>query len=83
VSYPIPEIQAETQTNVLRQVRPLSLVPLGADRALFLLSDRLMEFHSAANRTRALLRVELTRWDGLWIWDKPRTAACGSQARLA
>ena len=78
IQFPIEEIRAENQKNVLRQVRPLSLVPAKREQVLFLLPDQLMEFNSVSNRTFVVRRasdtdlgrfVDMTeaRDGGIWI----------------
>jgi signal transduction histidine kinase len=61
LQYPVVEVRAESQTNVLRRVRPLSLVPAEHDRVLFVLGDRLMEFNAAERQAAVLKLASQTR----------------------
>ena len=61
LKYAIPEIRAEFQTNVLRQVRQVPLVPGEREHILFLLPDRLMEYHSGLNRSLTIRSVQSTQ----------------------
>ena len=61
IKYPIPEIRAEFQTNVLRQVRQVPLVPGEREHILFLLPDRLMEYHSGLNRSLTIRSAQSTQ----------------------
>jgi len=78
IRYPIPEIRAEFQTNVLRQVRQLPLVPGEREHLLFLLPDRLIEYHAGLNQTKLIraarssslqkfVDMTLARDGGVWI----------------
>lgn len=78
VYYYIPEIRSEIQSQPLRRVRQIPLVPAEHNRVLFLLSDRLMQFDSAREKVLELKNVESTglgrfiemteaRDGGLWI----------------
>ncbi len=60
-SFFLAEIQSETETNLLRRVRPISLVPGLPDCLYFLLPDRLMAFQSETNAARVIKRAEHTR----------------------
>jgi signal transduction histidine kinase/ligand-binding sensor domain-containing protein len=61
IKYPVAEIRAENQTNLLRRVRPISLLPAEVEHVLFLLSDRLMEFNGASRQASVLRRVQDTK----------------------
>ncbi|MEO8427239.1 MAG: ATP-binding protein [Verrucomicrobiota bacterium] len=61
IKYPVAEIRAENQTNLLRRVRPIPLLPGEIEHVLFLLSDRLMEFNAVSRQASVLRRVQDTR----------------------
>ena len=76
--FPIKEIRAEYESNLLRKVRQIPLLPLQRDRVLVLLSDRLVEFNATLNKVTLLrlaadtklerfLDLALTQDGGLWI----------------
>ncbi len=78
IQYPIPEIRTENQVNLLRRVRPISIVPYQHNRLLFLLGDRLTKFDAFLKETDVVKYASETRlgrfWDmigsrkgGLWI----------------
>ncbi len=78
ILHPIDAIAKEMQTNLIRQVRQIPLVPAELDHVFFLVSDRLMEFHTATGRQTVILRAAdtglelfidmLERQDGsLWL----------------
>jgi len=58
--YPVNEVRAENQSNALRLVRPIPLLPAERDHLLALLPDRLLEFDSGQNRTIVLRRASET-----------------------
>ncbi|MFO1499011.1 MAG: ATP-binding protein [Verrucomicrobiota bacterium] len=78
VHHPVAEIRAEIQSDPLRQLRQVPLLPAERDRVLFLLGDKLMEYDSSERRTVALKSVAETglgrfselseaRDGGLWL----------------
>ncbi len=78
IMHPIDAISREMQTNLIRQVRQIPLVPAERDHVFFLVSDRLMEFHVSTGRQTVILRAAdtglemfidmLERQDGsLWL----------------
>ena len=83
--YVVPEIQSQFRTNIFRQLRPFSFLPLEQDRVLFLVPAALMEFSAASRKSTVILAVEKTglqrftemissRDGGLWI--------CGMQGAV-
>jgi signal transduction histidine kinase len=76
--HPIQEIRTEYQSNLLRKVRQIPLVPLQRDRVLVLLSDRLVEFNATINKVSLLRLASETKLEkfldmtaahdgGLWV----------------
>ncbi len=55
--YAVPEIQIEAATNLFRLIRQTTLLPTERNRALVLLSDRLLEFNVRSNQTTLLRRA--------------------------
>ncbi len=56
--YPVAEIRAELQTNLLRRLRFSTILPVIRDRVLVLLSDRLILYEADARRMTVLRRSE-------------------------
>src|SRR5262249_15137514 len=88
ITHPIPEVRAENRTNPLRNVRPIPLLPTDRDHLLILLSDRLLEYDAAANRTLVLKQSSQTRLENFTDLTAARDGGawiCGSKglARLA
>lgn len=78
IKYPIPEIRTENQVNLLRRVRPISIVPYQHNRLLFLLGDRLTKFdafqketdvvkYASETRLGRFLDMVGSRGGGLWV----------------
>jgi len=76
--HPVPEIRAEIQSDVLRQIRQIPLLPVFQGRTLFLLSTRLMEYDATRRETTEIKHVSETglgkflemaeaRDGGVWI----------------
>jgi signal transduction histidine kinase len=75
--FPIQEIRAEMNSNLMRRFRQISLLPAEVDHVLILLSDRLLEFDAGSNRLMVLKKAgdmslgpfyELQEGrDGIWI----------------
>src|SRR5256885_994874 len=51
LQYPIAEVRAANQASPMRLVRPTPLLPVERDHVLVLLSDRLLEYDAAQNKT--------------------------------
>ncbi|MBU6399701.1 MAG: hypothetical protein KGS61_05235 [Verrucomicrobia bacterium] len=93
IKHPIAEIQAEFQTGgVMRQLRPIPLVPAERDQVFFLLPTRLVQFDARPDRTTVIRRVETTglgrfvdmaaaRDGGLWISGQRGLAKVSGPAR--
>jgi signal transduction histidine kinase len=61
VSHPIEEVRAENQTNALRLLRPIPLMPAERDRVLLVLPDRLLKYDAGQNQSTLLRRANETR----------------------
>ncbi|MBI3414004.1 MAG: hypothetical protein HY043_01585 [Verrucomicrobia bacterium] len=61
VQYPIPAVEMENRTNLLRRVRPISIVAAERDHVLLLLSDRLLDFNATRNEITVLRTAQQTK----------------------
>lgn len=61
IPYPIEEIREEFESDPLRKIRQITLIPTRRDHVLFLVSKALMEFYATKNETRSLITVEKTK----------------------
>ncbi|MEW6159453.1 MAG: ATP-binding protein [Verrucomicrobiota bacterium] len=78
IQHPIAEIRHEMQSDPLRQIRQIPLVPAERNRIFFLVSDRLMDYDSSTRKTTVIRHVNQTQLgrfyemteshdNGLWI----------------